>query len=146
MTILSDFFIATGEEYRAFDVATSPALSLPTVLGHGVDGVKVLYLESIVEGSFEEDPLQYERARIAWLGWEQYPCSLQLNRSLTWRLAEADDAEVEQWATAWASVEGWNAHGVTPERVAEMLKGIAWLARQTVGTCRGMYVWLCEGA
>jgi len=60
------------------------------------------------------------------------------------RRAALCDIHRGECAEEWASLEGWDAHGVTPEHAVAMFMDVANLAQQAVESGRGMYLWQCE--
>ena len=144
MYLLSDFFIATPEDLAARDWSKSPVLTLPTVLARGVDFGKVLWLNAILFGAFD-DPQMKTVAQLAMrVHLPHVPSDMPQWHDTVGRLAGLCEAQRQRCAEQWASLEGWDAHGVTAEQARAMFLHLANLAQQAVESDRGMYLWQAE--
>jgi hypothetical protein len=144
MTLHSDFFAVTEEEKREFRALLGPSLLAPRVMGHGVDGAKVLYLESIMRGTMEIDGPLCESRRVAWLDWHDSPWVLPIYYGMRNDLAGASHAQIGEWAQQWASVKGWQEAGLAPRDVLDMLMNLSRLAYWAMMTGRDVYLWIYD--
>jgi hypothetical protein len=141
-TVLSDFFIASPEQYENYRFPTHPMHCFPTVFGKGVDLTRLLQLECIIgEGPPLGHPMlwhpKFIQGRL-----EMIPCVASASPALTDWLAEANVNLLLGCASAWAALGVW-PDGTTGSSVFALLKGVARLARQAKATGCGLYLWLC---
>jgi hypothetical protein len=145
MSQFSDFFIATPEGLRSLDWDLSPLFSLPSIVAQGVRCSDVFLLQSIVDGSFREQPVTSAPVPAICAAWHYYPSVLQVRADVVEALSKADGEQLAEWAKTWAATSDWRGIDFTPERVAWLVLALARLARHASDGGCGIYLWLYDG-
>jgi hypothetical protein len=130
MSLLSDFFIALPDEVQRIDLPRSPAEKFHGVYAKRVDPLKLLLLQSCVEGSSLDEHLDSMETMKVREAEPDGPWIFEVPHSVCEALANARDDEIEQYGTAWAETEEWVSDGGTAEEIVPLLRSIALLAQR----------------
>lgn len=142
---LCEFFIATPAELYSWGFDHTPLSSLPSIVGQGLGCSDVFLLQSIVDGSFREQPSPSAPVPAICAAWHYAPAVLQVRTDVVEALALALGEQLTEWAQTWAATSAWRGVDFTPERVEMLVWALARLARRAnKGDC-GLYLWLYDG-
>lgn len=142
---LSNFFIASPEELRLLDWGQTPLFTLPSIMGHGLSCSDVCLVQSIVDGSFREQPVTSAAVPGICSAWHYYPSVLQVRADVVEALSKAEGEQLARWAETWAAESDWRGVDFTPDRIAQLVSALARLARLVNKAGCGMYLWLYDG-
>jgi len=141
MGLVSDFFLADEISLASIDLLRRPATDRRSVQAKGVEVVKLVQLQCIVDGSKFEDHLDELRSLLVRSASEDGPWVFSMPKPITKVLTSADDTTLQRLSEAWARTEEWSQDGATAREIASLLNKIAALARSSTND-EAMYVWV----
>ena len=142
MPVLSDFFVAPLDEVLGFDAKRSPESLFPSIRAKGVEIVKLVQLQCIVEGSTFDDHLADLDSLFLRTEAESGPWVLTVPKTLQQSLATASEAELENIGQRWAATDEWIRDSGNPHEVAQLVREVAGLARKMKELVGDMYLWV----
>ena len=141
MSVITDFFVATLDEVLQKMPLTGPLSLYPTVEGNRVDGVKVIQLQCILDGSSFDDHLS-ELDTLIIRGGDDEPLVVCVPDVIVQALAGASKQRLAHIATAWAATDEWQRDGGTAENLRPWLEEIAILANWAQIEGRSLFAWI----
>lgn len=140
MGLVSDFFAATPEEVEKLNLRVGPQPPLLAVKARRVDPVKLVGLQSLVEGCSVDALLPGIDGLFVRSHSDDGPWVVSVPLTVVEALKAADQPRVAQLAAAWAATEEWVADGGTSENLLPFVAELADLARSAAPS-RSLYVW-----
>lgn len=139
---MADLFIASDSELNGISEAPSPINCLPGLADADVDLLMLCNLESILTGSDWESVFDRDYVNPICDHGPDGPWIYQVSKGLLDALRCLSPEAMIECARVWAETDEWTLRTDTcPEKVAEVISGLAGLAKSARAQEKHVFLW-----